>query len=105
MTRYGISKWLPLSIGEFPKATLIANLMSCILLGYLMSLVASKQLEPRFQLLLMTGFCGGFSTFSTFSAETFQLLNGGQTGMALTYIGLSVMTCLGGIWIGMLLAG
>jgi len=105
MTRYGISKWLPLSIGEFPKATLIANILSCILLGYLMSLAVSKQLEPRLQLLLITGFCGGFSTFSTFSAETFLLLEAGHTSLALSYIGLSIITCLLGIWIGMLLAG
>jgi len=104
MTRYGISKWLPITLGTLPKATLLANLLSCILLGYLMGQVQAKQLEPRFQLLLMTGFCGGFSTFSTFSAETFQLLNHGHTGLALSYIVLSVVTCLLGIWIGMALS-
>lgn len=105
IARYGIGRWLPFAAGELPRATLLANILSCMVLGYLMGMLQTKGLEPRFQLLLMTGFCGGFSTFSTFSAETFELLNQGYVGLAFLYMALSMLSCLIGIWIGMMLAG
>lgn len=105
MARYGVARIVPQATSGFPTPTLIANFISCIILGMLMGWVMSKQLSSSVQLFLMTGFCGGFSTFSTFSAETFELLRAGQTGIALLYVGLSLGVCLLGIALGLRIVG
>jgi fluoride exporter len=69
-------------------------------LGVLMGLKAKGQLPGNLQWLLATGFCGGFSTFSTFSWETFQLLQQGQWLLAGAYTLLSTLCCLGVVWVG-----
>jgi len=98
--RYGIALLLKKNQFNFPFATLIANIIACIILGYLIGLAAKDSISMNQKLLLMTGFCGGFSTFSTFSAETFLLFENGNVGYALANIGLSIIVCLVGIWIG-----
>lgn len=100
MARYSISKLIPSSPNTFPTATWIANLISCIILGFLMSKFLNKDSNVASQLLLMTGFCGGFSTFSTFSAESYKLLQNGQHTMAFAYIFASILVCLIAIWLG-----
>ncbi len=102
MSRYGISKVI--SDQYFPYATLIANIISCVILGYLLGLTMQKSLDSKMQLLLMTGFCGGFSTFSTFSAETFNLIENNQFSLALLYVGASLLICILSIWIGLKIA-
>jgi len=67
--RYGISKLLSGNHFDFPLATLLANIISCIILGYLFGVTLKAGLTNQAKLLWMTGFCGGFSTFSTFSLE------------------------------------
>lgn len=104
MARYSISRLLPTAEGSFPYATFIANVISCIILGLLIGILIHKELSTKTQLILMTGFCGGFSTFSTFSAETYQLIEQGQLGLAFGYILSSLAVCLVCIFIGMKLA-
>lgn len=101
--RFGIAKGMAPYQSIFPYATLMANILSCIVLGCLMQLSLNGQVNQNFKWLLMVGFCGGFSTFSTFSSETFLLFQNGQVGYALLNIGGSVMVCLGAIYIGILL--
>lgn len=103
--RYFISKIVPVSSDGFPFATFTANFISCIILGYLISQVLNKNLSHSYQLLLMTGFCGGFSTFSTFSAESFKLIENGQSTIAFAYMFLSIAICLGAIWMGIKIGG
>lgn len=87
----------------FPLPTLLSNTVSCIILGVMAGLLFNKNTvagSPRLFLFITTGFCGGFSTFSTFSLETFQLLNQGQAALALTNIALNMLICLVAITAG-----
>ncbi|MCB0704792.1 MAG: fluoride efflux transporter CrcB [Saprospiraceae bacterium] len=104
MSRYGISRLLGKVNSSFPFATLAANILACILLGFLVGLSLREELGPTNRLFLMTGFCGGFSTFSTFSSETWQLFESGHYAYALGNIGGSVLLCLFAIFIGLKLA-
>jgi len=102
--RYGIAYLLQQSNYTFPLATFLANVISCVFLGFLVGLTLKENLHQHYKLLLMTGFCGGFSTFSTFSAETFQLFQTGETAYAFLNIFGSIVVCLGCIFIGMKMA-
>lgn len=90
-SRYGIARLFGGLALEYPIATLLTNLLACAILGYGISLVAAGKLTDAHKMLLLTGFCGGFSTFSTFSAEVFELYNTGQVWTALLYALLSVI--------------
>jgi len=104
MARYGIAKVIPSNGDGFPMATFLANVISCIILGLLIGSLLSKELSTRTQLIFMTGFCGGFSTFSTFSAETFKLMEQGQVGLSLSYVLASIVVCLVCIFVGIKLS-
>ena len=75
----------------FPWGTFTANLAACIVLGAALSLVARQQLSPAQQVLIVTGFCGGFSTFSTFAADVLYLMQEGQYTTALVYLFASIL--------------
>lgn len=81
-----------------PPGTLVANLIGGYIIGFAIAFFAtSPTLSPVWRLLLITGFCGGlttFSTFSTFSAETVTLIQEGRVGWALGAIGLHVLGSL-----------
>ena len=76
----------------FPWATFGINLTGSLLIGILMALSFKDQ--NLWKLLLTTGFCGGFTTFSSFSFESFYLLKSGNTVMVLGYSFLSILGCL-----------
>lgn len=104
LCRYGISKAIKQTDLHFPTATFVANVLSCIVLGYLIGLSLKEGISSPQRLLWMTGFCGGFSTFSTFSGETFTLLQGGATSTAFAYVFASVVVCVMCIWLGIWLS-
>lgn len=99
--RYGIAIWLQPYQLTFPYATLFANILSCIALGCLLVLGQKNFFSSNTYLLLATGFCGGFSTFSTFTAETFTLFEDGQMTLTFINIAASLLVCLGAVFIGM----
>ena len=106
MVRFGLGNWInTLHTQQFPFGTLIVNILACFILGLVIGLADHKQLfSPATRLFWTAGFCGGFSTFSTFSNETLELLNGGFTLSVFLYIALSMLLCLaatfGGLYAG-----
>ncbi len=79
---------------EFPWATFAANILACVIIGFVSHLYVRGDLNTSGRLLLATGFCGGLSTFSTFSLETLQLIQKGNFGLATIYVLISVLMCL-----------
>ncbi|MCH8499477.1 MAG: fluoride efflux transporter CrcB [Marinobacter sp.] len=103
MSRYGLQLWLPASEGALPLATLTVNVLGSFLIG----LIAAIQLPSRHLMasvqarqFLMTGFCGGFTTFSVFSLETLRLLEANAWPMAALNIGSTLLLCLAGVAMG-----
>lgn len=104
MSRFFISNVLSKYNYNFPLATLIANFLASMILGFFLAQALAGHGSDMKKALVMTGFCGGFSTFSTFSAESFQLLQQGHYGYALLNIIGSIIVCLLGVFIGYKLA-
>ena len=88
----------------FPWATFIVNILGCLLIGLLIGIFTKQQVENSdMKLLFVTGFCGGFTTFSAFALENIKLFQSGNTMLALLYIALSVLLGIFAVWSGMLL--
>ncbi len=85
----------------FPVGTMVVNISGCFIIGVLVRQFLNTQLSPELRALLIVGFCGGFTTFSTFSAETLGLIEGGEYGRAAGYVVLSVTLCLAATLAGM----
>ncbi len=86
--------------GTFPVLTLITNLSGAFLIGVISGLASRKGWPDNAVLFLKTGVCGGFTTFSTFSLESYDLLRSHQTVPAVIYIVLSICMCLTGVFGG-----
>lgn len=96
MSRFGISKWLGQHESGFPTGTFLANVLACVVLGLAWEYFSDKQESwTSARMLILVGFCGGFSTFSTFSLETLRLIQDGNWGMAILYVGGSIAVCIG----------
>ena len=87
--------------GGFPVGTFAVNAAGSLLIGAVTGYASQQALVP---LLAGVGFCGGFTTFSTFSADTVRLLRGGEYGTAAFYVALSLVVCTActalGLWTG-----
>jgi CrcB protein len=97
MLRFGVQKiFQPQSTGSFPIGTFIVNLVGCFLIGVLGNwIIRTMNGNEELKQLLMTGFCGGFTTFSAFTIESTELLKENKTTLFLIYVSVSV---LGGLF-------
>lgn len=103
--RYGLSGLVYRIAGEnFPHGTLVVNLLGCLLIGLLMAVFEDRFLvAPALRIFLTIGVLGGFTTFSTFSYETVQLLSAGRLLAGGLNVVLSAAGCVVAAWCGMLL--
>ena len=106
MSRYAIACWF-VTRGDsvYPYATLAANAIGAFCIGLIYVLIQEKWIVAEsLRPLLMTGFLGALTTFSTFSLETLLLLEQAEYAVAITYAISSVLVCLGLCWLGASLA-
>jgi len=105
LARYAVEGWVYGAAGAgFPWGTLAVNLSGCALLGFLASLLAGLALPPEWRAFLAVGFCGAYTTFSTFTYETVRLLEGGAWLRAAAYVAASVAGGLAATLLGFGLA-
>ncbi len=107
--RYAISVWLSRANGAFPVGTFVVNIVGSLLIGVLARVFSTPDSNPVLRLALTIGFCGGFTTFSTFSAEFVTLVQEGRSGRAVAYVVTSVLSgvlaVLAGLALGNRIAG
>ncbi len=100
VARYGIGKFVAINYPNvFPPATLFSNILACLILVVFVVFLGENYASGSvFRVFIMIGFCGGFSTFSTFALETVQLLEQGNHLYAVSNILVSLLTCIGIIY-------
>lgn len=102
LTSFYIVKYLP---SKFPLATFTANILGCFIIGLLFGYFEKNNLvDSNLKLLFVTGFCGGYTTFSTFGYENISLLQNNNSLLAFAYIGASLFFGLLAVWLGLFLA-
>jgi len=106
ITRYALSGWTgALFEGRFPAGTAAVNIIGSLLLGFIYTLSMERAvLSPEVRLALTVGFLGSFTTFSTFSLESYNLMREGSFSMALLNIVLNLFAGIAAVFIGVVLA-
>lgn len=105
LMRFWVAGWVYGLLGRgFPWGTLVVNVSGSLVMGFLyVMLVERMNVAPEWRALLLVGFLGAFTTFSTFSLETLNLIEDGQLLRAMMNVLLSVVLCIAAAWVGMVL--
>jgi len=104
-SRFALSTFLQQRAGTFPVGTLVVNITGSLALGFLLRYsLGSTSVSAETRALLTTGFCGGYTTFSTFSYETLKLIEDGDYRRAAVYVAASVVLSLVATFLGIIAA-
>lgn len=107
LVRYWLSGWINTTLrhSSFPYGTLVVNIVGAFLIGLLIEFSLRSTMVPHsLRVALSIGFLGGLTTFSTFSLETFALLERGMLATAFFNVLVSVSLCLLSTWVGIVIA-
>jgi CrcB protein len=108
MARYWCSGFIANRLGEvFPWGTIFINIFGSFVIGFFATLSGPDSrylINANIRQFVMVGVCGGYTTFSSFSLQTLNLIRNGEVAAAGANIGLSVLLCLLGVWLGHLAA-
>lgn len=106
MARYGLCGWISgATEGRFPYGTLIVNMIGSFMIGFFLFLALERfTWNPELRIFIAFGILGGFTTFSTFSYETAQLMRDGVYLLAAINVFASIFVCLAATFAGMILA-
>ena len=102
MLRYAISL-IPYK-GGFPLLTFVTNILGALIIVFIVGYASKRNVNDSLMLFLKTGLCGGFTTFSTFSLEAYNLFVSGSKILAVCYAVLSAVCCIIGVWLGITLS-
>ncbi|MBQ0018564.1 MAG: fluoride efflux transporter CrcB [Clostridiales bacterium] len=101
IARYLVSRIEFLKSGSYPLNTLIVNVIGAVLIGLVIVYAEKNGMSEEKLLFLKMGLCGGLTTFSTFSAETLGYIESGNILMGISYVLVSVVLCVLGVYLGM----
>ncbi|MCC3304642.1 fluoride efflux transporter CrcB [Sneathiella sp. HT1-7] len=101
--RYGVAQIMLRQLGPgYPYGTLLVNIVGSFLMGVLIELIALRwSPSPEMRVLLVTGFLGGFTTFSAFSLDVALMVEKGETLSAVSYVLMSVFLSIAGLFAGL----
>lgn len=104
--RYWMSTWVYALAGRgFPWGTFAVNVFGSLLIGFIATLMLERmEVSPALRAGILIGVLGGFTTFSTFSLETLNLIEQGDFIKAILNAVVSVLACVGAAWLGLLIA-
>jgi fluoride exporter len=101
LARWGLGSWFGHRFPSFPWGTMVVNVSGSFILGVMFAVLVERNIgSVTLRVALMTGLLGAYTTFSTFSLETFRLFEVGAMGSAIANIGMSVVLGLLSVWLG-----